>query len=110
MVIDMSKATSVDFAKALADATRQQIMRLCCCEWISVNDIVAKTNVAQPTVSHHLAILRDAGLVKVRHEGRQTFYALDQDKVVSCCGQLMTVFAPEQKATLEIAKISGQKG
>jgi len=106
----MSKATSVDFAKALADATRQQIMRLCCCEWISVNDIVAKTNVAQPTVSHHLAILRDAGLVKVRHEGRQTFYALDQDKVVLCCGQLMTVIAPEQKATLEIAKISSQKG
>ena len=106
----MSKATSVDFAKALADATRQQIMRLCCCEWISVNDIVAKTNVAQPTVSHHLAILRDAGLVKVRHEGRQTFYTLDQDKVVLCCGQLMNVFAPEQKATLEIAKISSQKG
>ncbi len=109
MVIDMSKATSVDFAKALADTTRQQIMRLCCCEWISVNDIVAKTDVAQPTVSHHLAILRDAGLVKVRHEGRQTFYTLDQDKVVFCCGQLMTVFAPEQKATLEIAKISSQK-
>ena len=103
----MSKA-KVDFAKALADETRQQIMSLCCCEWISVNDIVAKTNVAQPTVSHHLAILRAAGLVKVRREGRQTFYTLDQDKVVFCCGQLMTAFAPEQKATREIAKISSK--
>ncbi len=105
----MSKVTSVDFAKALADATRQQIMRLCCCEWISVNDIVAKTSVAQPTVSHHLAILRDAGLVKVREEGRQTFYTLDQDKVVFCCGQLMTAFAPEQKATRQFIKISDPK-
>ena len=103
----MSKA-KVDFAKALADETRQQIMSLCCCEWISVNDIVAKTNVAQPTVSHHLAILRDAGLVRVRREGRQTFYTLDQDKVVFCCGQLMTAFAPEQKVTREIARISSK--
>ena len=104
----MSKASQVDFAKALADATRQQIMQLCCCEWISVNDIVAKTKVAQPTVSHHLAILRDAALVKVRHEGRQTFYTLDQDKVVVCCGQLMTTFAPEQKATREVVKLSSR--
>lgn len=96
-VITMSRTNSVNFAKAIADQTRQQIMRLCCCEWISVNDIVAKTSVAQPTVSHHLAILRGAGLVKVREEGRQTFYTLDQDKVVDCCGQLMAVFAPERK-------------
>ncbi|MBI4787396.1 MAG: winged helix-turn-helix transcriptional regulator [Chloroflexi bacterium] len=102
----MSRTTPVDFAKALADQTRQKIMRLCCCEWISVNDIVAKTNVAQPTVSHHLAILREAGLVKVRHAGRQTFYTLNQDMVVVCCGQIMTTFAPEQKATQEIVKIT----
>ncbi|MDE3089854.1 MAG: winged helix-turn-helix transcriptional regulator [Chloroflexota bacterium] len=105
----MTKTTSVDFAKALADPTRQKIMRLCCCEWISVNDIVAKTNVAQPTVSHHLAILREAGLVQVREEGRQTFYMLDQDKVVFCCGQLMTAFAPEQRATREMIKLADAK-
>ena len=105
----MSKTTSVDFAKALADQTRQKIMRLCCCEWLSVNDIVAKTDVAQPTVSHHLAILRDAGLVDVREEGRQTFYTLNQARVVDCCGQLMAAFAPEQKATQHLIKISDIK-
>ncbi len=106
----MSKSTPVDFAKALADATRQQIMRLCCCEWLSVNDIVAKTKVAQPTVSHHLAILRDAGLVKVRREGRQTFYTLNQDAVVMCCGLIMSAFAPEQNVTQEVAKRVNAKG
>lgn len=105
----MSKLTSVDFAKALADETRQKIMRLCCCEWISVNDIVAKMNVAQPTVSHHLAILREVGLVNVREEGRQTFYMLNQDKVVNCCGQLMLAFAPGQKTTLQLIKIADPK-
>lgn len=105
----MAKTTSVDFARALADPTRQQIMRICCCEWLSVNDIVAKTSVAQPTVSHHLAILREAGLVHVRQSGRQTFYTLNQDKVVSCCGQLMAVFAPGQRANLELIELHGAK-
>lgn len=105
----MSKINSVDFAKALADETRQKIMRLCCCEWISVNDIVSKLDVSQPTVSHHLAILRDAGLVSVREEGRQTFYTLDQNKVVDCCGLLMSAFAPEQKATQQFVKITDKE-
>ncbi len=105
----MPKTTPVDFARALADPTRQKIMRICCCEWLSVNDIVSQTSVAQPTVSHHLAILREAGLVHVRQVGRQTFYTLNQDKVVSCCGQLMAVFAPGQKATQDLAEIAETK-
>ncbi len=101
----MSKLNSVDFAKALADETRQKIMRFCCCEWRSVGEITEEMGVAQPTVSHHLAILREAGLVDVREEGRQTFYILNQDRVLSCCGKLMTTFAPEQEATQEISKL-----
>jgi ArsR family transcriptional regulator len=89
---------AVEFAKALADETRQKIMKLCCCEWCSVTEIVEQLNVTQPTVSHHLAILRDNGLVNVRHEGKQTFYSLNQERIVACCGQLMVKFAPDEKA------------
>jgi ArsR family transcriptional regulator, arsenate/arsenite/antimonite-responsive transcriptional repressor len=85
----------VEFAKALADSTRQKIMELCCCEWRSVTELVMAVNVSQPTVSHHLAILRRAGLVNVREEGKNTFYTLNQKAVSHCCGQLMQVFAPE---------------
>lgn len=96
----MTKTDIVLFAKALADDTRQKIMKLCCCEWISVNEVVEKLgNVTQPTVSHHLAILREAGLVNARHEGKQTFYSLNQERVAFCCGQLMLNFAPENAAT-----------
>lgn len=101
----MAVKDAVLFAKALADETRQKIMALCCCEWLSVNEIVEKTNVTQPTVSHHLAVLREAGLVNVRAEGKQTFYSLNQDEVVSCCGQLMVKFAPEQEATAKVEKL-----
>jgi DNA-binding transcriptional ArsR family regulator len=88
---------SVTFAKAMADATRQEIMLLLCCEWLCVSDVVDKLgNVTQPTVSHHLGILRDAGLVRTRREGKQIFYSLNQEEVAICCGALMENFAPQQ--------------
>ena len=91
----MTKPDPVLFAKALADATRQKIMQLCCCKWLSVTEIVEQLDVSQPTVSHHLAILRQAGLVETRQEGKQIFYSLDQDKVATCCGNLVIKFAPD---------------
>lgn len=93
------KNNPVEFAKALADETRQKIMKLVCCCSLSVNEIVEKLEVSQPTVSHHLAILREADLVTVREEGKQTFYSLNQERIVSCCGQLMIKFAPETETT-----------
>lgn len=98
-------ANPVEFAKAIADDTRQKIMKLCCCVWCSVGELAEKTKVAQPTVSHHLAVLRDAGLVNVRREGKQTFYTLNQDRVAYCCGQLMMAFAPEEQATIAVKDI-----
>jgi DNA-binding transcriptional ArsR family regulator len=85
------------FAKALADETRQEIMTHLCCVWLSVNDVVDKLDgrVNQPTVSHHLKKLEEAGLVLVREEGRQRFYSLNQEQLTVCCGILMRAFAPD---------------
>ena len=88
---------SVDFAKALADETRQEIMRLCCCKWLNVGEIVAAINVSQPTVSHHLSLLKAAGLVDVRREGKQVFYTLNQERMAAGCCNLAVNFAPEQE-------------
>jgi ArsR family transcriptional regulator len=101
----MTKPNALEFAKAIADDTRQVIMKFCCCEWRSVSEIVEQTGVSQPTVSHHLAVLRDAGLVTIRPEGRQTFYTLNQERVAVCCGQLMQTFAPENAATVAVKDI-----
>jgi ArsR family transcriptional regulator, arsenate/arsenite/antimonite-responsive transcriptional repressor len=99
------KANPVLFAKAIADETRQKIMSECCCCWISVGDLANKMDVTQPTVSHHLAILREAGLVHLREEGKQTFYTLNQENIAVCCGQIMLKFAPEEKATEAVIKV-----
>ncbi len=100
------KFDPVLFAKAIADETRQRIMNLLCCNSLSVNEIVEKLDVTQPTVSHHLAILRDADLVTIREEGKQTFYSLNQERVSFCCGQLMIRFAPENERTEALKKIT----
>lgn len=97
------KLNPVLFAKAIADETRQKIMNLVCCKQLSVSEIVEKLDVSQPTVSHHLAILREAGLVNVREEGKQTFYSLNQEQIAVCCGQIMLKFAPESETTKKIA-------
>ena len=90
--------SSVEFAKVLADSTRQEIMQLTCCDPMNVSEIVEAVGVSQPTVSHHLAILRDAGLVTVRSEGKNTYYELNQESVAVCCGKIMEVLAPETEA------------
>lgn len=85
------------FAKALADDTRQEIMKKLCCCWLSVNEVVEALDgkVNQPTVSHHLKLLSEAQLVHVREEGRQRFYSLNQDHFTECCGRLLQNFAPD---------------
>ena len=93
---------TVEFAKALADETRQKIMALCCCEMVSVNDIVDKLDVAQPTVSHHLKILKNAGLVKSERRGKQVLYTIDQKRMVEGCCQVAEDFAPNQQIIIKL--------
>ncbi len=99
------------FAKALADETRQEMMKHLCCNWLSVNDLVDRLEgrVNQPTVSHHLKLLNEAGLVFVRQEGRSRFYSLNQERVTYCCGVLMNVFAPDhtESNVIPVNRIGG---
>ena len=85
------------FAKALADDTRQEIMKHLCCVWLSVSDVVDRLGgrVNQPTVSHHLKKLEEANLVLVQQDGRNRFYTLNQEQLTVCCGTLIRAFAPD---------------
>lgn len=70
----------VPFFKTLCNSTRAQIIEFllrgerCVCEMTGPLDL------SQPLVSHHLALLRDAGLVRMRSEGTRTYYSLDWEK------------------------------
>jgi DNA-binding transcriptional ArsR family regulator len=61
--------------KTLADPTRRGIFERLCREGEqTVGALTARAKISQPAVSKHLAILKQAGLVLDRHEGRQTHY------------------------------------
>lgn len=62
--------------RALADPTRRAIFeKLCTGGEQTVGVLTAQAQVSQPAVSKHLAVLKQAGLVLDRHEGRQTHYS-----------------------------------
>ena len=61
---------------ALAEPSRRQILDLLRGGERSVGDLVARLRLSQPGVSKHLRVLREAGLVEVRPEGRQRWYRL----------------------------------
>ena len=63
--------------KALADPARVAIVnRLATAEEVCVCDLNAALDLAQPTVSHHLRVLREAGLVESTRRGTWAFYRL----------------------------------
>jgi len=67
--------------RALADATRLEILRLVAAQAgpVCVCDIVDRFELAQPTISHHLKVLREAGLLRTSKIGIWTFYELEAE-------------------------------
>ena len=68
---------------AIGDETRQhlilEMMKMGKCSGVRVGEITEKTNLSRPAVSHHLQIMKDAGIVKVRKEGTMNFYYFDPE-------------------------------
>jgi len=87
----------VEFCKALADETRQRILVMLLEGEKCVGDIVEAFEMSQPSISHHLGILRQFGLVTGRKEGKQVFYAINHSNVVECCGRLIAKFDAEEE-------------
>lgn len=68
---------------AFGDETRQYILSVLLCSECSgsrVVDIAKKTNLSRPAVSHHMQILKNAGIVKTRKEGTFIYYYLDPEE------------------------------
>lgn len=80
MNIDFSRGTAM--MKALADETRVRIIHILSCGELCACDILSYFDIAQPTLSHHLSILVDEGIVTVRREGKWSYYCLSIDEIV----------------------------
>lgn len=66
--------TSSDVFNAVAEPQRRAILSFLAADERPVGDIVLALDLAQPSVSKHLRVLRDVGLVRARRDGRRVMY------------------------------------
>lgn len=68
---------------ALGDESRQhlilEMMQMEDCSGVRVGEITERTHLSRPAVSHHIRILKEAGILKVRREGTKNYYYFDVD-------------------------------
>lgn len=80
-IIDISGLS--ELFRALADETRTKILYLLSEQELCVCDFAYLLNMSLPAVSHHLRLLKIMRLVRSRREGKQVFYSLEDEHVVS---------------------------
>ena len=73
----MCYSFSVQSLAALADPIRREVVDLLAGGELAAGELAGRFPVSRPAISRHLRVLREAGLVRVRTEGRHRFYALD---------------------------------
>lgn len=76
-------ASCANILTAIGDETRLhlmlEMMKMGNCNGVRVLDITERTNLSRPAVSHHLQILKNAGILKVRKEGTKNYYYFDPE-------------------------------
>lgn len=79
----MDVAGLSELFRALADETRTKILYLLSQRRLCVCDLAYILEMSLPAVSHHLRLLKALRLIKAKREGKQVFYTLDDDHVLS---------------------------
>jgi ArsR family transcriptional regulator len=98
MSMDRERDRLVRTAKALGDPTRLELLqRIAAAGEICCKDLVTLFPVSQATVSHHLKILADAGLVAVRRQGQFGWYSLRAAAVAQHAALLGRTLAPRPR-------------
>lgn len=79
--------------KAIAEPTRLQIVDMLSCGELCACIILEKFNITQPTLSHHMKVLCDSGIVIPRKDGKWTHYSLNGQRLNEICDfmNLLTV-------------------
>lgn len=73
----------VQILKAMADPNRLKIIDLLSCGSLCACDILEHFNFSQPTLSHHMKVLQNAGIVSARKDGKWQHYTLNEEFMTS---------------------------
>lgn len=86
-----------DCLKALSDETRQNILGLLQQNEMSAGELGDHFSITQPTLSHHLAVLRRVNLVVSHRQGRQILYRGNPICIVQCVSELLVRIRKEHR-------------
>jgi len=94
-------STSIDKLAVFADPLRSEIIELLAQEQLCTCHLVEMTGARQPTISHHLKILRDAGLVETEAVGRNTYYRLLPERLDEY-SELLSELSKQARSALKV--------
>ena len=86
--------------KALADPTRRRILRLLQDGELNAGDISSHFDMSAPSVSHHLALLTGAELIRVRRDGARLLYSLDTTVVEDLLSTMLDLLGKRSEEIL----------
>jgi DNA-binding transcriptional ArsR family regulator len=95
--------------QALTHPDRRQILRLVTDRALSVGELAQRLGVSQPAASQHLKVLRDAGLVRGRTDGRRRLYQVDLDGLRRLRAELDQLWGPALAALKQAAEAGDRR-
>ncbi|MEO7015100.1 MAG: metalloregulator ArsR/SmtB family transcription factor [Leifsonia sp.] len=103
--------TATDIFAALAHPTRRQILQDLKDGELAAGEIAARFRATGPTISRHLSVLRQAGLVTERRDANRILYSLASERLALSVGDFLSTVCPEQIVLREVRKRgSGRTG
>jgi DNA-binding transcriptional ArsR family regulator len=97
--MDKAEKEMLKAFRALADETRQRIMELLCEVEMSVTDICEEFETTQPTISHHLQILKNCDLLETKRRGKMIYYYINKEVVQDVFGNVLERFHIKVKSS-----------
>ena len=99
----------MDALRLVAEPRRQEILRLVWQDELPVGDLVERLELSYAGVSQHLALLREAGLVTVRRDGKRRLYRADRDGLGPLAALLEAFWAGRLDRLAELAEAAEGK-
>ena len=90
--------------QALSEPHRREILRLVRDRELAAGEIAARFNATGPTISRHLSVLRQAGLVTERRDANRILYSLAGERLALSVGDFLSTVCPEQIVLREVRK------
>ncbi|GAA3731246.1 ArsR family transcriptional regulator [Spinactinospora alkalitolerans] len=98
MLMSDERSAEESVVKLFGDPLRARIVRLLASEQMCTCHLIEETGARQPTISHHLKVLREAGLVEAEPQGRFTYYRLRPEAVAAVARDLDGLAARAERA------------